>query len=89
MRFPLLDTLLRWTKAYKVDGFRFDLMNLHDTLKALTVDTDSIDGNKIYLYGEGWDFSSAKDKGLRYAKQFNMAGTEIGTFNDKICNASH
>ena len=94
----MVDTLLRWAKAYKVDGFRFDLMNLHtvdnieavrDTLKELTVANDGVDGSKIYLYGEGWDFGSAKDKGLRYAKQFNMAGTGIGTFNDKIRDAVH
>ena len=93
-----IDTLLSWAKAYKVDGFRFDLMNLHtvDNIKAvknaleeLTVAKDGVDGSEIYLYGEGWDFGSAKDKGLKYAKQFNMAGTGIGTFNDKIRDAVH
>lgn len=92
------DTLVRWAKAYKVDSFRFDLMNLHpvnamervrDALQALTLDQDGVDGSKIYLYGEGWDFGSAKDKGLYYANQYNMAGTGIGTFNDKIRDAIH
>ena len=85
----MIDTIVRWAKAYKVDSFRFDLMNLHtvDNIKAvnnalnqLTVTEDGVDGSAIYLYGEGWDFGSAKDKGLRYAKQLNMAGTGIGTF---------
>ena len=92
------DTLVRWAKAYKVDAFRFDLMNLHpvsamervrNTLQALTPEVDGVDGSKIYLYGEGWDFGSAKDKGLYYANQYNMAGTGIGTFNDKIRDAIH
>ena len=94
----MADTLLRWATAYKVDGFRFDLMNLHpvssmvrvrDQLQALTMEKDGVDGSKIYLYGEGWDFGSAKDKGLFYANQYNMAGTGIGTFNDKIRDAIH
>ncbi|MFZ9738739.1 MAG: pullulanase-type alpha-1,6-glucosidase [Prochlorotrichaceae cyanobacterium] len=92
------DTLVRWAKAYKVDSFRFDLMNLHpvnamervrDALHALTPEADGVDGSHIYLYGEGWDFGSAKDKGLYYANQYNMAGTGIGTFNDKIRDAIH
>lgn len=94
----MVDTLVRWAKAYKVDSFRFDLMNLHpvDTmvaikrsLESLTLERDGVDGRQIYLYGEGWDFGSAKDKGLRVATQYNMAGTGIGTFNDKLRDSIH
>ncbi len=94
----IVDTVLIWAKAYKVDGFRFDLMNFEtvenivkvkNAVQSLTPATDGVDGSKIYLYGEGWDFGSAKDKGLHYAKQWNMAGTGIGTFNDKIRDAAH
>ncbi|MFP4133556.1 MAG: pullulanase-type alpha-1,6-glucosidase [Halothece sp.] len=94
----MVDTIQRWIKAYKVDGFRFDLMNLHtvdnmvklrDTIRRMTPAQDGVDGNNIYLYGEGWDFGSAKDKGLHHASQYNMAGTGIGTFNDKIRDAVH
>ncbi|MDJ0579350.1 pullulanase-type alpha-1,6-glucosidase [Crocosphaera sp.] len=92
------DTLVTWAKAYKVDGFRFDLMNLHpvetmtainDRIHKLTLDDDGINGQDIYLYGEGWDFGSAKEKGIHYAAQFNMAGTGIGTFNDRIRDSLH
>lgn len=94
----MVDTLVRWAKAYKVDGFRFDLMNFHtvdnmiavrDALHALTPETDGVNGQEIIIYGEGWDFGSAKEKGLRYANQYNMAGTGIGTFNDKIRDSAH
>ncbi|MBO1348584.1 MAG: pullulanase-type alpha-1,6-glucosidase [Hormoscilla sp. GUM202] len=94
----MIDTLVTWAKAYKVDAFRFDLMNFHtveniqaidNALKGLTLANDGVDGQTIYLYGEGWEFGSAKDKGLHYASQFNMAGTGIGTFNDKIRDAVH
>jgi pullulanase-type alpha-1,6-glucosidase len=93
----MVDTVLRWAKAYKVDGFRFDLMNLHtvdnmvavrDAVKALTVAQDGVDGSKIYLYGEGWDFGSLKANGFKHGEQFNMASTGIGTFNDRIRDAA-
>ncbi len=94
----MVDTVIRWAKAYKIDGFRFDLMNLHtvenmvslrDTVQALNIKNDGIDGRQIYIYGEGWDFGSAKEKGLKHGDQFNMAGTGIGTFNDRIRDAAH
>lgn len=94
----MVDTVLRWIKAYKVDAFRFDLMNLltvdsmvdlRDTIRRLTVAEDGVNGKDIYLYGEGWDFGSATAKGLIHANQYNMAGTGIGTFNDKIRDAVH
>jgi len=96
----MIDTVLRFATDYKVDGFRFDLMNLHTqknmtNLKAKVDEINTNDSNrKIYLYGEGWDFGSASSKGLTtcpdcYAKQWNMKGTRIGTFNDKIRDAAH
>ncbi len=91
------DTLVRWARDYKVDGFRFDLMGLHlkadilaarDALAALTVASDGVDGSKIYLYGEGWNMGEMKDsaEGVN-AQQLNMGGTGIGTFNDRIRDA--
>ncbi|MCW1967423.1 MAG: pullulanase-type alpha-1,6-glucosidase, partial [Anaerolineae bacterium] len=99
----MIDTLTRWAKAYKVDGFRFDLMNFHTkqnilnvqtALSGLTTGVDGVDGSKIYVYGEGWDFGSAATKGLTtcpncYAKQYNMTNTGIGLFNDTIRDAAH
>lgn len=99
----MIDTVVRFAVDYKVDSFRFDLMNLHtrqnminvkSAIQALTTVTHGVDGNKIYLYGEGWDFGSAMDKGLTtcpncYAKQYNMTGAGIGLFNDGFRDASH
>ncbi len=94
----MVDTILRWATAYKVDGFRFDLMNLltahrmielRDQVSALSLEHDGVNGEEIYLYGEGWDFGSARDNGFYHANQYNMAGTGIGTFNDKIRDALH
>jgi pullulanase-type alpha-1,6-glucosidase len=93
----MVDSLVIWAKYYKVDGFRFDLMGHHmkanmekvrDTLRALTLEKDGVDGSKIYLYGEGWDFGEVKE-GQRgeNATQLNMAGTGIGTFSDRLRDA--
>ncbi len=91
----MLETLVRWAEAYKVDGFRFDLMNLH-TVRNATSARDAVQAvdPDIYVYGEGWDFGSAAAKGLTmcpdcYAKQANMTGTGIGAFNDKLRDAAH
>ena len=90
----MIDTLVRWARDYKVDGFRFDLMGLHmkfnmvnaqAALAALTPAQDGVDGSKIYLYGEGWDSGeTAKNACGINASQLNMANTGIGTFNDRI-----
>lgn len=86
----MVDTMVRWAEAYKVDGFRFDLMNLHTVQNAVNAKTavQVIDPD-IYVYGEGWDFGSAAAKGLPYAKQTSMWGTGIGTFNDRLRDAAH
>lgn len=101
----MTDTVLRFATAYRVDGFRFDLMNFHTrrnmanvqaAVRALTSAADGVDGSTIYLYGEGWDFGSAQHKGFTdctdgwcYAGKYNMTGSGIGAFNDIIRDAAH
>jgi pullulanase len=93
----MVDSLLTWARAYKVDGFRFDLMGHHmksnilkirDALQALTPAGDGVDGSRIYLYGEGWNFGevAGNARGVN-ATQANMAGTGVGTFNDRLRDA--
>ncbi len=93
----MIDSVLTWAREYKVDGFRFDLMGHHPKstmlklraeLDALTIADDGVDGTAIYLYGEGWNFGEVAD-GARFeqATQRNMAGTGIGTFNDRLRDA--
>jgi pullulanase-type alpha-1,6-glucosidase len=90
----LIDSVLTWARAYKVDGFRFDIMGHHmkrnmvklrQALDALTPAADGVDGRKVYVYGEGWNFGEVANnaQGVN-ATQANMAGTGIGTFNDRI-----
>ncbi len=93
----MIDSLVTWAKAYKVDGFRFDIMGFHSlqtlekartTLQTLTLANDGVDGSRIYLYGEGWNFGDvANDRRFEQATQANVAGTGIGTFNDRMRDA--
>jgi pullulanase-type alpha-1,6-glucosidase len=90
----MVDSVITWAKHYKVDGFRFDLMGHHmkrnmlkirEALDSLTIQNDGVDGKKVYIYGEAWNFGEVADnaRGVN-AIQRNMAGTGIGSFNDRI-----
>ncbi|WP_345021216.1 pullulanase-type alpha-1,6-glucosidase [Streptomyces shaanxiensis] len=93
----VVDSIVTWAKEYKVDGFRFDLMGHHPkanilavrkALDALTLAKDGVDGKKIILYGEGWNFGEiADDARFVQATQKNMAGTGIATFSDRARDA--
>ncbi|MCT9139824.1 pullulanase-type alpha-1,6-glucosidase [Streptomyces violarus] len=93
----VVDSIVTWARQYKVDGFRFDLMGHHpkasilavrEALDALTVEKDGVDGKKIVLYGEGWNFGEiADDARFTQATQENMAGTGIATFSDRARDA--
>lgn len=55
MRKFMIESVCYWAKEYHVDGFRFDLMGIHDieTMNAIRKALDEIDPT-IYVYGEGW-----------------------------------
>lgn len=55
MRKFMVESLLHWAKEYRIDGFRFDLMGLHDieTMNIIREELHAYDPN-IFLYGEGW-----------------------------------
>jgi pullulanase len=90
----MIDTLVLNARQYKIDGFRFDLMDFHFTynmrhiqeaLRALTPEKDGVDGSKIYLYGEGWNTGDTYNNQIGpEADQINLYGYGIGTFNDRI-----
>ncbi|OAJ95797.1 pullulanase-type alpha-1,6-glucosidase [Vibrio bivalvicida] len=80
------DSVMMWAQDYKIDGFRFDLMGhlmksnmLHIYDKAKQVDPDT------WFYGEGWNFGEvANGQRGENATQWPMAGTGIGTYNDRL-----
>lgn len=93
----IIDSVIYWAKTYKLDGFRFDLMSFHskqtmslvrDSLRSLTVEKDGVDGSKLLLYGEGWEFGSLYDRHAdQAATAVNSYGLDIGFFNDRIRDA--
>lgn len=91
----MVDSVLLWSTAYKVDGYRFDLMGLHsldnmvavrEAVNGLTLETDGVDGKSIYIYGEGWTLPDDSQIGVA-ATQPNIGGTGIGVFNDRLRDA--
>jgi pullulanase-type alpha-1,6-glucosidase len=90
----MVDGVVLWAEQYKVDGFRFDLMGFHSVenmeavraaLDALTPRKNGVDGTKIALYGEGWNFGEVANNALfTQAIQGQLGGTGIGTFNDRL-----
>jgi pullulanase len=90
----ITDAVVLNAKQYKIDGFRFDLMSflfvsnmqqIQNALAKLTPEKDGVDGSKVYLYGEGFDFGEVANNSLGVnASQKNLFGNGIGTFNDRI-----
>ena len=95
----MVDSVVRWVRWYRVDGFRFDLMGHHPravmervraALDDLTMETDGVDGRSVYLYGEGWNFGEVAGNALFVqATQGQLDGTGIGAFNDRLRDAVH
>ena len=95
----MVDSVVRWARWYRVDGFRFDLMGHHPravmervraALDELTMADDGVDGRSIYLYGEGWNFGEVAGNALFVqATQGQLDGTGIGAFNDRLRDAVH
>lgn len=95
----MVDSVVLWARDYHVDGFRFDLMGHHSVenmlavraaLDELTLEADGVDGESVYLYGEGWNFGEVADNALfTQATQGQLGGTGIGTFSDRLRDAVH
>ena len=95
----MIDSMIHWAKYYHVDGFRFDLMGHHPAaemkrakaaLKSLTLEKDGVDGSRLYIYGEGWNFGEVANNALfTQATQGQLDGTGIGAFNDRLRDAVH
>ena len=80
----MIDSLLHWVKEYKIDGFRFDLMGIHDieTMLEIEIALRKVKPD-IILYGEGWtggDSPLAEEK--RLVKRNIGMTPGIGAFND-------
>jgi len=84
MRKFMMDSLIHWVKEYKIDGFRFDLMGIHDTetMKEIEKTLRKIKPD-IILYGEGWAGGPSPLAEEKRLVKSNISETPgIGAFND-------
>ncbi|MDE2160488.1 MAG: DUF3372 domain-containing protein, partial [Burkholderiales bacterium] len=82
----MTDTLVTWSTQYAVDGFRFDTMEnipLAVMQRAQAAVAAAIAPRQSYWYGEGW----INNENFVQADQAHLAGTGIGSFNDRIRDA--
>ncbi len=79
----MINSLLYWVQEYNIDGFRFDLMGIHDvkTMQMIRQSLDEIDPN-IILYGEGWDMGTGLAPYDKAKKDNAYQMPNIGFFND-------
>jgi pullulanase len=86
MRKFILESVLYWVKEYHIDGFRFDLMGVHDigTMNAIADSLYAIDPS-ILLYGEGWTAGpSPLPDSVRAVKKNAAKLNRIAVFSDDI-----
>ncbi len=92
----MVDSVSYWADEYHIDGFRFDLMGLHDsdTMDAVREELDKID-KRIIMYGEGWTMGTTADRtnwkgnktSLCIQAKAKRISDRIGFFNDDVRDA--
>ena len=91
----MIDSVTYWASECHIDGFRFDLMGLHDvtTMNSIRTALDNLyadgSGSRILMYGEAWDMATNCDEGTVLASQKNLKqlSDRIGAFDDTIRDA--
>ncbi|MBR6102913.1 MAG: type I pullulanase [Ruminococcus sp.] len=85
----MINSLKFWAKEYKLDGFRFDLMALHDieTVNIIRDELNKFDP-QLLMYGEGWTGGESPLPADKLAYKWNSYKFgRIGLFNDNIRDA--
>lgn len=86
MRKYMIESCLHWVREYHIDGFRFDLMGIHDlaTMNELTA-TLLKEEPSLLFYGEGWTAgASPLPDSLRALKKNTYQLTDIAAFSDDL-----
>lgn len=89
MREYMTESVKYWINEYHIDGFRFDLMGVHDieTMNAIRNEVNKIDPS-IYIYGEGWSAGSCAYSTDKLAMKANTKQLDsIGAFCDDMRDA--
>ncbi len=89
----MIDSLLYWMTEYHIDGFRFDLMGVHDTRTMEEIEKALHKRNpKCLIYGEGWSGGACALDSTLLASQYNISGIKassgsaggVAIFNDAV-----
>ncbi|MFZ1304211.1 MAG: type I pullulanase [Ferruginibacter sp.] len=86
MRKFIIESVLYWVKEYHIDGFRFDLMGVHD-IETMNLISDALKKIKpgILLYGEGWTAGpSTLPENKRALKKYAAQLNNIAVFSDDL-----
>lgn len=89
MRKYMIESVLYWINEYHIDGFRFDLMGIHDieTMNQIRKAIDEIDPT-ICIYGEGWAAMTPQYPGEKLAMKGNASQMPgIAVFSDELRDA--
>ena len=89
MREFMVESVKYWVNEYHIDGFRFDLMGVHDieTMNLIRAELNKIDPS-IYVYGEGWSAGSCAYPQEKLAMKANARQLNgIGAFSDEMRDA--
>ena len=88
MRKFIVDSIVFWAQEYKIDGFRFDLMALHDidTIKEVRAQVEIINPN-IIIYGEPWTGGHSSLEPSKQLTKGSQKGMQVSLFNDGMRNA--
>ncbi len=89
MRDYIINSVKFWAKEYHIDGFRFDLMAIHDTetMNAVASELKKINPS-IFVYGEGWTAGDSPLAAERRALKENVSAMkDIAVFSDDLRDA--
>lgn len=89
MRRFMIESVKYWINEYHIDGFRFDLMGIHDieTMRQIRAEVNKIDPT-IFIYGEGWSAGTCAYPQEKLAMKANMKQLPgIAAFSDEMRDA--